>query len=170
MTGLLIVGLLFLAGALYNLFGADRSTVEALGGLAIAATLIGTHLFVRGARRRDAEFLLWLDANRDGVQSEGASYEGTSITASTELTQYELVASFLIVSFRIPSRLYVDRDASVLTALLFALLTFVLGWWGIPWGPLYTVRALWNNLRGGTRRTVGDLLGADEAAETAPGS
>jgi len=34
----------------------------------------------------------------------------------------------------------------------------VLGWWGIPWGPIYTVQVLLNNLRGGVKQTVGDLL------------
>jgi hypothetical protein len=24
----------------------------------------------------------------------------------------------------------------------------VAGWWGIPWGPIYTVQSLWVNLRG----------------------
>jgi lipopolysaccharide export LptBFGC system permease protein LptF len=37
----------------------------------------------------------------------------------------------------------------VLKGLGFSLLSFLLGWWGIPWGPIYTVQALWNNFQGG---------------------
>lgn len=33
--------------------------------------------------------------------------------------------------------------------LAWTLLTFVVGWSGIPWGPIYTVQSLWVNLRGG---------------------
>jgi len=31
----------------------------------------------------------------------------------------------------------------------FTLLSLVLGWWGIPWGPIYTVQSLWVNAQGG---------------------
>jgi hypothetical protein len=31
------------------------------------------------------------------------------------------------------------------------LVTWLLGWWGIPWGPVYTVQALVQNLLGGTK-------------------
>jgi hypothetical protein len=34
-------------------------------------------------------------------------------------------------------------------ALQWSLLTLVAGWWGIPWGPIYTVQSIWVNLRGG---------------------
>ena len=30
-----------------------------------------------------------------------------------------------------------------------SLITLLLGWWGIPWGPIRTVQALYINLRGG---------------------
>jgi hypothetical protein len=39
-----------------------------------------------------------------------------------------------------------------------SVLTGVLGWWGIPWGPLYTVQSLVHNARGG-------IQGAEENAE-----
>jgi hypothetical protein len=29
--------------------------------------------------------------------------------------------------------------------------TWLLGWWGIPWGPFYTLQALVQNLRGGRK-------------------
>jgi hypothetical protein len=29
------------------------------------------------------------------------------------------------------------------------LLTIVLGWWGIPWGPVYSIQSLVVNLKGG---------------------
>jgi len=30
-------------------------------------------------------------------------------------------------------------------------LTWLLGWWGVPWGPYWTVKALWRNMLGGER-------------------
>ncbi|WP_245840625.1 hypothetical protein [Ohtaekwangia koreensis] len=28
-------------------------------------------------------------------------------------------------------------------------MTFLLGWWGIPWGPIYSIGSLVHNLNGG---------------------
>jgi len=33
--------------------------------------------------------------------------------------------------------------------LCFMLLSLLLGWWALPWGPLYTVHAIFTNLNGG---------------------
>lgn len=44
-----------------------------------------------------------------------------------------------------------------------ALASLVLGWWGIPWGRVYTLQAAWTNLKGGKRQTVGALLDAMRA-------
>jgi hypothetical protein len=34
-------------------------------------------------------------------------------------------------------------------AIKWSLLTSVLGWWGVPWGPIFTVQSLVRNARGG---------------------
>jgi hypothetical protein len=45
---------------------------------------------------------------------------------------------------------FVRADQSrVIKGLPWTLLTLLAGWWGIPWGPIHSVRALWTNLRGG---------------------
>jgi hypothetical protein len=31
----------------------------------------------------------------------------------------------------------------------FSLISLVLGWWGFPWGPIYTISSLVTNLGGG---------------------
>lgn len=41
---------------------------------------------------------------------------------------------------------------------LYSLATFVLGWWAIPRGPIWTIRALGTNLREGTGTDVAELL------------
>jgi len=32
-----------------------------------------------------------------------------------------------------------------LQSLPFTLLSLLLGWWGNPWGPIYTIQSLWVN-------------------------
>ena len=42
----------------------------------------------------------------------------------------------------------------------FTALTFVLGWWGIPWGPIYSIGSLGTNLSGGkdvTKEITGSM-------------
>ena len=38
-------------------------------------------------------------------------------------------------------------------------LSLIMGWWGIPWGPIYTIQSLFTNLTGGKDVTY-DVLNA----------
>ncbi|MFC1574704.1 hypothetical protein ACFL3Z_01330 [Gemmatimonadota bacterium] len=155
----LVLGILFLAGAVFNVFGPEPNLAEASAGLGISAALIGVFLFGRAAQQRDEEFLVWVLSNAHAIQDGGADHGGFLITPATVLTRYQVALSFLIVSFKVPSRYYHENESPpwFLPVLLTAT-TFVLGWWGIPWGPVYTVQVLARNLRGGLKETVGDLL------------
>ncbi len=64
---------------------------------------------------------------------------------------YQYCVSILILTFKRFSNIYLVRAAEsrVTKGLGFSLLSFFLGWWGIPWGPIYTVQALWVNFNGG---------------------
>jgi hypothetical protein len=59
--------------------------------------------------------------------------------------------SLLIVTFRDTSGVYLIRSGenTVGKSFLFTIVSFLIGWWGIPWGPKYTIQALRTNLRGG---------------------
>ncbi len=64
---------------------------------------------------------------------------------------YQFCISIVIMTFRRSSDIYFIRSTEngVLTGLGFTFLTFMLGWWGIPWGPIYTIQSLYKNLSGG---------------------
>ncbi len=69
---------------------------------------------------------------------------------------FQYCISALVVTFRRPSDVYLvraDENAAV-KGLPFTLLTLLLGWWGIPWGPIWTVQSLVTNLRGGKNVTA----------------
>ena len=43
---------------------------------------------------------------------------------------------------------------------LFTAISLLVGWWGIPWGPIYTVQTMVMNLKGGkdvTREVIAAL-------------
>jgi len=64
---------------------------------------------------------------------------------------YYYCISLLIVTFRRPTEIYFIRsgESSVGKGIPWTLLTLLLGWWGIPWGPIYTIQSLIVNFRGG---------------------
>ena len=34
-------------------------------------------------------------------------------------------------------------------AIPYILISLLFGWWGIPWGPIFTIKSLYTNLNGG---------------------
>lgn len=64
---------------------------------------------------------------------------------------FSYTISFLIVTFRRTSGVYLIHPGKNATGkgFFFSLLSFVLGWWAIPFGPKYTIAAIHSNLSGG---------------------
>ena len=59
--------------------------------------------------------------------------------------------SIIIMTFRRSSDIYFIKqgESTVSKSIGYTLLTLVVGWWGIPWGPIYSIGALFTNLSGG---------------------
>jgi hypothetical protein len=72
---------------------------------------------------------------------------------------FEYCISLILVTFKRRSSIYfIPAGVSPWRKSIgFTLITILLGWWGIPWGPIYTVKALYINLRGGLDLTE-DLM------------
>lgn len=161
----LLVGAVFAAAGLKALFFFDPNTAalsrRALVAVSLGGAALFFFLFVRTSRvKRDlSEFESWLQANGERILAGGASYRGARITGDTEVTRFLLAASVVILSFKIPSRYYVaGRDNVGFTKMGYTVASLLFGWWGIPWGPIYTVQALAKNLSGGDRTTVRSYL------------
>ena len=76
------------------------------------------------------------------------------IDRGARFVQFDWVYSLLFVTIRQPSDIYFIRggENSLPRQVKYTLATLLLGWWGIPWGPIYSIRALIANIAGG--RTV----------------
>lgn len=79
---------------------------------------------------------------------------------------YQYCISILILTFRRPSNIYFVRvgESTVSRGLSFSLVSLLLGWWGIPWGPIYTIGSLMTNFRGGkdvTQEVLASLQAGD---------
>jgi len=73
------------------------------------------------------------------------------IQQGAKFVMYQYCISLLIVTFKRSSEIYFIKSGenAVVKGLPFSLLSLVLGWWGIPWGPIYTIQGLWVNFNGG---------------------
>lgn len=64
--------------------------------------------------------------------------------------RFSYCVSFIAFTYRGETRIHVlPPDGSGSAALACSMLTALLGWWGVPWGPIYTIGALSTNLAGG---------------------
>lgn len=84
---------------------------------------------------------------------------------------YKYTISVVVLTLRRASNIYFIKpgESAVTKGLACTGATLLLGWWGIPWGPIFTVGTLWTNLRGGVDVTAQavNLLGLDRSGVTA---
>jgi hypothetical protein len=64
---------------------------------------------------------------------------------------FKYCISILIMTFNRGTDVYFVRpgESTLAQSLPFTLLSLVVGWWGIPWGPIYTIGAVYTNFSGG---------------------
>jgi len=51
-----------------------------------------------------------------------------------------------------------DQVGGWLVGWMYSLVSLLLGWWGLPWGLIWTPTVVYRNLRGGHATTAGALL------------
>lgn len=64
---------------------------------------------------------------------------------------YQFCISILVMTFKRSSNVYFIRSGEnpFFKGLPFSLISLVIGWWGIPWGPIYTIQTVFKNCMGG---------------------
>ncbi|MGZ8550767.1 MAG: hypothetical protein ACXWV2_08900 [Chitinophagaceae bacterium] len=64
---------------------------------------------------------------------------------------FAYTVSLVIVTFRDTSGVYFIRSGenTATKSFLFTIVSFLMGWWGVPWGPKYTMQAIRTNMKGG---------------------
>jgi len=97
----------------------------------------------------------------EGLTNEQVNDE---IGRGGRFVMYQYCISVLVMTFKRPSNIYFMKagERSFGKGIGFSLMTLLLGWWGIPWGPIYTIQSLWVNFSGG--RDVTKEIMAQSAA------
>ena len=64
---------------------------------------------------------------------------------------FQYCISILIMTFRRGSDVYFIKagESTFGVSIGYTLVSLLLGWWGIPWGPIYTIGSVATNLGGG---------------------
>jgi hypothetical protein len=89
----------------------------------------------------------------EGMSPDRLQFE---IQRGAKLVCYQYCISIVVMTFRRASNVYYipAGESAVAKGLPWTLLTLVAGWWGIPWGPIYTVQSLVTNFQGGKDLTT----------------
>lgn len=103
----------------------------------------------------DEHFRSWLNQNGYG------NYAGIEITPSTQLVSYTYVISLLVVTLRRHTRYYfmeAEKSKALGAKFLCIACNLILGWWGIPWGPIWTIKETICNLANTQTISWGQLI------------
>ncbi|MBR1597354.1 MAG: hypothetical protein IJ661_00410 [Lachnospiraceae bacterium] len=107
----------------------------------------------------DKDFKKWLTENKYG------NYNGVEITPTSRLVRYTFVVSLVVITHRSESRYYfedVEKSKASKAKLFSTLGSLLLGWWGIPWGPIWTIKAVIDNMANSDEIIWGSLAGEKE--------
>lgn len=86
-----------------------------------------------------------------GVEGLTIAEAQSEIDGGARFVIYDYCISALIMTFRRSSDIYFVKSGEnrVVKGLPYTLLSFFFGWWGFPWGLIYTPTVLYTNLSGG---------------------
>ncbi len=86
--------------------------------------------------------------NIEGISLQEIKHE---VKNGGKFVYFLYTTSFLVVTFKRASKIHFVKSTEKASrfAWRYSLLTFLLGWWGIPWGIVYTLQSLATNLKGG---------------------
>jgi hypothetical protein len=95
------------------------------------------------------------------IDSAAAQRLQAVLDAGIRYVVFQYCISVLVVTFKRASRVYeIGPGANTFRlGLRYSAVSLLLGWWGIPWGPIWTIGTVFTNCQGGKDITH-DLLAA----------
>lgn len=89
----------------------------------------------------------------EGMSPDQLRFE---IQRGAKLICYHYCISIFVMSFRRSSPVYYipAGESARSKGVPWILLTLVAGWWGIPWGPIFSIQSLIVNFKGGKDLTA----------------
>ena len=99
-------------------------------------------------------------------------YLRVGLQSGTRYVIFQYCFSLAILSFKRSSSIQCIKpgESVLLRGLKYSLISFLFGWWGFPWGPIWTISTIIRNLTGGLDVTneVSRLVGKDAVSPSPP--
>jgi hypothetical protein len=92
-----------------------------------------------------------------GIESMNKDQIAFELKRGGKFVQYQYCISIVVMTFKRGTDIYFVRadENPIVKGLGWTALTLLAGWWGIPFGPIFTIQSLWYNLKGGHDVTPG---------------
>jgi len=101
-----------------------------------------------------------------GIEAMTPEEVDALLAAGARFVFYEFCISLIVITLRRPTPVFLLRpgELGLFRGLPYVCLSLLLGWWGIPWGIIYTPLTVLTNLAGGRDVTpeIRALLRKDE--------
>ena len=90
-------------------------------------------------------------AKINGIEGMSPDQVAFEINRGAKFVRYRYCVSALVVTIMQSTDIYLIKagENRILKGLPWTLLTLVMGWRGIPWGPIRSIQSLWINFSGG---------------------
>lgn len=92
----------------------------------------------------------------NGLENYSIQQLNQEIGRGGKFVVFDYCISVILITFKRPSAVYFipAGEGTLGKSISYTLISALLGWWGFPWGPIYTIGALFNNLKGGRDVTL----------------
>ena len=86
-----------------------------------------------------------------GIENMTAEQVAAEVRTGARFVVFQYCISVVVMTLKRGSDVYFIRpgDSAVSKGVPFTLISLFLGWWGIPWGPIWTISTIVKNLGGG---------------------
>lgn len=86
-----------------------------------------------------------------GTKGLSAEQINDELQRGGRIVVYRYCVSIVFMTFRRSSGPIFIRagQSAFLRGLVYTLISLIFGWWGIPWGPVYTIDSIITNCKGG---------------------
>jgi hypothetical protein len=144
----------------FSTFGFGLLVIMCLWALAGAAGTLFWFFRQFQHAAANARFTAWLKANAEKIHNNApVFYRCKRVTLKTVLVRHHLVCSALVLTSRSSTRWLVSgQESRRRHALGASLYSFWNGWWGLPFGLIWTPIAIVKNISANSTLLVEDLL------------
>jgi len=156
---LIIISVSFLLASQDD-FGNSSNLSESIGILVLYCLFVFIYFYFYTEEGESRKFQVWLwQKHPDFEEGKILSYQGYSINKDTQIRHYSGIISYFLSSTVFHSRpLLKEKDRIFYLGLFYSLVSLIVGWWQIPFGPYLTIRSLVRNLKGGEVYTIEEMI------------